>query len=290
MTYEWDPNSTYVQNPPYFEGMEKAAEGGRGHRRRAHPRPVRRLDHHRPHLAGRQHPGELRRPANTSSSHGVEVADFNQYGTRRGNHEVMMRGTFANIRIKNQMVKDDAGNVVEGGYTLHSARRRADVHLRRRHALQGGGRAAGGAAPARNTAPAPRATGRPRAPTCSASAPSSPRASSASTARTWSAWASRRSCSRATRRWASLGLKGDETVTIRGLAGDLKPRQRLDRRDPSPRTARCRRFRSSAGSIRSTRSSISATAASCTTSCASSQRDRLAGYARRNEREEAHDD
>ena len=49
----------------------------------------------------------------------MRPADFNQYGTRRGNHEVMMRGTFANIRIKNQMVKDEAGNVVEGGYTLH---------------------------------------------------------------------------------------------------------------------------------------------------------------------------
>src|SRR5208282_3180984 len=51
--------------------------------------------------------------------HQVRPADFNQYGTRRGNHEVMMRGTFANIRIKNQMVKDEAGNVVEGGYTIH---------------------------------------------------------------------------------------------------------------------------------------------------------------------------
>src|SRR5581483_11083069 len=46
--------------------------------------------------------------------HGVEVIDFNQYGTRRGNHEVMMRGTFANIRIKNQMVPG-----VEGGVTIH---------------------------------------------------------------------------------------------------------------------------------------------------------------------------
>ena len=51
--------------------------------------------------------------------HQVRPVDFNQYGTRRGNHEVMMRGTFANIRIKNQMVKDEAGNVIEGGYTIH---------------------------------------------------------------------------------------------------------------------------------------------------------------------------
>jgi aconitate hydratase len=49
----------------------------------------------------------------------VRPADFNQYGTRRGNHEVMMRGTFANIRIKNSMVKDAEGNVREGGFTVH---------------------------------------------------------------------------------------------------------------------------------------------------------------------------
>ena len=48
----------------------------------------------------------------------MRPVDFNQYGTRRGNHEVMMRGTFANIRIKNQMVKDETGNVVEGGFTI----------------------------------------------------------------------------------------------------------------------------------------------------------------------------
>ena len=60
---------------------------------------------------------------------GVTPADFNQYGTRRGNHEVMMRGTFANIRIKNHMVKDAAGNVKEGGLTIHypSANGNADL-------------------------------------------------------------------------------------------------------------------------------------------------------------------
>jgi aconitate hydratase len=51
--------------------------------------------------------------------HHVAAADFNQYGTRRGNHEVMMRGTFANIRIKNFMVTDASGNVKEGGWTVH---------------------------------------------------------------------------------------------------------------------------------------------------------------------------
>ena len=63
------------------------------------------------------------------SDHHVAPVDFNQYGTRRGNHEVMMRGTFANIRIKNQMVKDADGNVVEGGLTHPSALGRADGDL-----------------------------------------------------------------------------------------------------------------------------------------------------------------
>jgi aconitase A len=64
--------------------------------------PVRRLDHHRPHFAGRFDQGGS--PAGVYLiGHGVGVADFNSYGTRRGNHEVMMRGTFANIRIKNRI-------------------------------------------------------------------------------------------------------------------------------------------------------------------------------------------
>ena len=57
LTYDWDVGSTYVQNPPYFEGMTKEPEPVDRHRRRAHPRPLPRLDHHRPHLARRQHPG-----------------------------------------------------------------------------------------------------------------------------------------------------------------------------------------------------------------------------------------
>ena len=56
---------------------------------------------------------------NYLQEHQVRPADFNQYGTRRGNHEVMMRGTFANIRIKNQMVRDASGAVVEGGLTIN---------------------------------------------------------------------------------------------------------------------------------------------------------------------------
>ena len=79
------------------------------HRRCAHPRPVPRLDHHRPHLARGLDPRRQPGRAITSSEHGVEPHDFNSYGSRRGNHEVMMRGTFANIRIKNQMVPGHRG-------------------------------------------------------------------------------------------------------------------------------------------------------------------------------------
>ena len=97
--------------------------------------------------------------------HNVAVADFNQYGTRRGNHEVMMRGTFANIRIKNFMAKDAAGNVKEGGLTVHypsASRCRSTPRpcATRRKACRSS------SSPASSTATAPRATGRRRARAC----------------------------------------------------------------------------------------------------------------------------
>ena len=63
-------------------------------------------------------------------AHGVKPGDFNSYGARRGNHEVMVRGTFANIRLRNQLAPG-----TEGGWTTPRARRRADVHLRRVRAV-----------------------------------------------------------------------------------------------------------------------------------------------------------
>jgi len=114
-TYAWDDDSTYVQNPPYFQGMGKT------------PKPVTDIagarilglfgdkittDHISP-------AGSIKAASPAGSyltEHGVAVADFNQYGTRRGNHEVMMRGTFANIRIRNHML---GPNGREGGYTIH---------------------------------------------------------------------------------------------------------------------------------------------------------------------------
>ncbi len=69
-------------------------------------------------------------PGNICMSFQVRPADFNSYGARRGNHEVMMRGTFANIRIKNEMVPG-----IEGGMTKHQPERRGDADLRRGDAL-----------------------------------------------------------------------------------------------------------------------------------------------------------
>jgi aconitate hydratase len=113
LTYTWDKNSTYVQNPPYFVGMGRT------------PAPISDIvdarvlglfldsittDHISP--AGSI---KLDSPAGKYlTAHKVKPIDFNQYGTRRGNHEVMLRGTFANIRLKNQMVPG-----VEGGVTIH---------------------------------------------------------------------------------------------------------------------------------------------------------------------------
>jgi hypothetical protein len=102
---------------------------------------------------------------------------FNVYGCRRGNHEVMMRGTFANIRIRNAVAPG-----TEGGVTKHYPTGQV-MSITRSHALSRDG-VRSSSSPARNTALAPRATGPPKGRGCSACAPSSLRASSASTART----------------------------------------------------------------------------------------------------------
>ncbi|HLL30479.1 MAG TPA: aconitate hydratase AcnA [Allosphingosinicella sp.] len=112
-TYAWSAGSTYIQNPPYFEGMTMT------------PTPPSDIANARPlaifgdsittdHISPA---GAIKAdsPAGTYlSGHQVARADFNSYGARRGNHEVMMRGTFANIRIKNRMIPG-----TEGGLTRH---------------------------------------------------------------------------------------------------------------------------------------------------------------------------
>jgi aconitate hydratase len=110
-TFEWESDSTYVRKPPYFDGMPRE------------PKPVRNIsggrvlailgdsvttDHISP--AGNI---KVDSPAGKYlASHGIERVDFNSYGSRRGNHEVMIRGTFANIRLKNLLLDG-----VEGGFT-----------------------------------------------------------------------------------------------------------------------------------------------------------------------------
>ena len=112
-TYSWESSSTYVQNPPYFTDLSMT------------PKPVTDIqgaavlaifgdsittDHISP-------AGNIRKTSPAGQyliEHGVDVGDFNSYGARRGNHEVMMRGTFANIRIKNAMMGG-----IEGGVTKH---------------------------------------------------------------------------------------------------------------------------------------------------------------------------
>ncbi len=113
MTYDWDGQSTYVQHPPFFQGL--SAEAGKpaditGARPLAILGDSVTTDHISP--AGSI---KLDSPAGTYlTDNGVKQADFNSYGARRGNHEVMMRGTFANIRIRNLMAPG-----TEGGVTKH---------------------------------------------------------------------------------------------------------------------------------------------------------------------------
>jgi aconitate hydratase len=110
-TYSWDQQSTYVKNPPYFEGMTMQPPGIlpiTGARALAVLGDSITTDHISP-------AGNI--PASSPAgkwlvAHGVDKKDFNSYGARRGNHEVMMRGTFANIRLRNEMAPG-----TEGGWT-----------------------------------------------------------------------------------------------------------------------------------------------------------------------------
>ena len=220
MTYAWDKKSTYVQNPPYFVGMKKA------------PKPLEDIvdarvlallldsittDHISP--AGSI---KIDSPAGKYLvDHKVKPADFNQFGTRRGNHEVMMRGTFANIRLKNQMVPG-----VEGGFTVHyPSKQRMSIY---------------DAAMKYKADKVPLVV-------------FAGKEYGSGSSRDWAAKGSLLLGIRAVvaqtferihrsnlvgmgimplvfeegTSWQSLGLKGDEQVTIRGLHGELKPNQRL---------------------------------------------------------------
>jgi aconitate hydratase len=220
LTYAWDKRSTYVQNPPYFAGMGK------------HPAPLTDIvdarvlalmldsittDHISP--AGSI---KVDSPAGKYlTDHKVKPIDFNQYGTRRGNHEVMMRGTFANIRLKNQMVPG-----VEGGVTIHypSKERMAIYDAAMRYKAEKvplvifAGKEYGSGSSRDWAAKGPNLLGV-RAVICQ------------------SFERIHRSnligmgvlplCFEEGTSWQTLGLKGSEQVTIRGLHGEIKPRQRM---------------------------------------------------------------
>ncbi len=221
MTYAWSDQSTYVQNPPYFEdmGME--------------PEPVTDIvdarvlglfldsittDHISP-------AGAIKSDGPAGSyltSHQVRPIEFNSYGSRRGNHQVMMRGTFANIRIKNQMVEG-----IEGGITVHhpSGEQMSIYDAAMRYREE--------SVPLVIFAGKEYGTG---------------------SSRDWAAKGTRllgvraviaQSFERIHRSnlvgmgvlplvfadgtsWQSLGINGTETVTIRGLEGDIEPRQTMD--------------------------------------------------------------
>jgi aconitate hydratase len=219
-TYEWDRKSTYVQNPPYFAGMTR------------NPQAITDIvdgrilglfldsittDHISP-------AGSIKQESPAGKyliDHKVKPIDFNQYGTRRGNHEVMMRGTFANIRIKNQMVPG-----VEGGVTVHyPSRQRMPIYdAAMRYKTE--------RVPLIVMAGKEYGTG---------------------SSRDWAAKGAvllgiraviTQSFERIHRAnlvgmgvlplvfeegtsWQTLGIRGDEKITIRGLTGEIKPHQRF---------------------------------------------------------------
>ncbi|KIZ40577.1 MULTISPECIES: aconitate hydratase AcnA [Rhodopseudomonas] len=224
-TYKWNMSSTYVQNPPYFEGMKME------------PEPIVDVvdarilamfgdkittDHISP--AGSI---KLTSPAGKYlSEHQVRPADFNQYGTRRGNHEIMMRGTFANIRIKNFMMKGADGNIPEGGLTKHwpdgEAMSIYDAAMKYQAEqvplVVFAGAEYGNGSSRDWAAKGTRLLGV-RAVICE-SFERIHRSNLVGMGVLPLTFADGDS-------WTSIGLKGDETVSIRGLQGDLKPRQQL---------------------------------------------------------------
>ncbi len=221
MNYAWDQNSTYVANPPYFEGLSMT------------PAPVKDVEGARilglfldsittDHISPA---GDIKAASPAGkylNARGVEKVDFNSYGARRGHHEVMMRGTFANIRIKNQMVPGVEGGVTKyypGGETMPIY----DAAMK--YAEKG--------TPLVIFAGKEYGTG---------------------SSRDWAAKGTRLLGVRAViaqsferihrsnligmgvvplqfrdgESWQTLGLKGDETVTIKGLAEGLKPRAAME--------------------------------------------------------------
>ncbi len=113
-TYSWPAQSSYIQNPPYFEGMQKAAAAAGGDIVGAKVLGLFGDSITTDHISPAGNISKSSPAAKYLMGLGVQPADFNSYGARRGSHDVMMRGTFANIRIKNEMLGGE-----EGGNTLY---------------------------------------------------------------------------------------------------------------------------------------------------------------------------
>jgi aconitate hydratase len=223
-TYNWDIGSTYVRNPPYFDGIKMQ------------PDPLHDIVNARilalfgdkittDHISPAGSIKEASPAGQYLLERQISKADFNQYGTRRGNHEVMMRGTFANIRIKNY-IRQANGHVPEGGLTKHwpDGEEMPIFDAAMKYASEG--------VPLVVFAGAEYGNG---------------------SSRDWAAKGTRLLGVRAViaesferihrsnlvgmgvlpltfeqgTSWKSLGLKGDEEVTIRGLGDGLKPRQMM---------------------------------------------------------------
>ena len=160
--YAWDPESTYVKRPPYFEGMPaeppSTFEPIEGARALALLGDSVTTDHISP-------AGAIKKDSPAGRyliEHGVEPRGFNSYGSRRGNHEVMMRGTFANVRLRNQLAPG-----TEGGVTVKDGEETSIYDAAMAYADEG---VPLECSPARSTGRGHRATGPPRARACSACA------------------------------------------------------------------------------------------------------------------------
>ncbi len=220
-TYAWDEASTYIRRPPYFDGMTleppqvQDIEGARilglfgDSITTDHISPAGAIPENSP-------AGEYLK------AHGVEPKDFNSYGARRGNHEVMMRGTFANIRLQNEMTPD-----IRGGWTVHypSGERMTIFDAAMRYAQEGvplvvvAGREYGTGSSRDWAAKGPKLLG-----VRAAIAESFERIHRSNLIGMgvlplqFREGEGRR----------SLGLTGAETVTIRGLGADMKPGQEME--------------------------------------------------------------
>ena len=111
--FQWDEASTYVKRPPFFDNMPRHGATLEGYFGRARPRRARRFCDDRPHFSRRIDSAGWSGRTLSSGERGL-AENFNSYGARRGNHEVMMRGTFANVRLRNLMLPG-----TEGGLAVH---------------------------------------------------------------------------------------------------------------------------------------------------------------------------